>query len=442
MDDTYIPQFVFTPMLERKKEEKGQFRYVYQREKIVEEAAGLKEILHQFPQNDGIVVAWFVADDTLTYQHAYNLTNKLEDLLEEMLDDWEVDVQFVPGNPATSVEEFVIDVEAIIHKLSLKYPLEMFAHIANYGHPALSQAIFLEGIRQFENRYCSVYWEEGELYIMPTTIRQRTDSWGKQFREFILDHDYQAALEIISDIEQTETVKGIKALLHMMVDRFNFSFREALNHLEEAKEYLGADGEDLPIILKDTRKCLEPLLSPEERVQDLARIQELFRQIDVFMEIDDTSSFLVRFYRVREAILFYLLNHLRTNADEPSERIERKGSIYNIFDQLEEKYMNWEIDGHYGAYFYIKSVNVAHALEVRNKSFLGHSRNKVDRDRLWKSYFGTKHTSVEKAKQRFMMDTAIMLRDLGVLEDENIPKLNRYLLELVSRIEEGAAVHA
>lgn len=34
MDDTYLPQFVFTPMLVRKKGEKGQFRYVYHREKL------------------------------------------------------------------------------------------------------------------------------------------------------------------------------------------------------------------------------------------------------------------------------------------------------------------------------------------------------------------------------------------------------------------------
>lgn len=55
----------------------------------------------------------------------------------------------------------------------------MLANIADYGHPAIAEAISLEGIQQFENRYGSVYWEVKELHIMLSTIRQRTDTGGQ-----------------------------------------------------------------------------------------------------------------------------------------------------------------------------------------------------------------------------------------------------------------------
>lgn len=64
----------------------------------------------------------------------------------------------------------------------------------------------------------------------------------------MLDHDYQAHWSLSLTLNRRRD-KGIKALLNMMVDRFNFSFREALDHLEESREYLGTDGEYLLIIL-------------------------------------------------------------------------------------------------------------------------------------------------------------------------------------------------
>jgi hypothetical protein len=109
---------------------------------------------------------------------------------------------------------------------------------------------------------------------------------------------------------------------------------------------------------------------------------------------------------------------------------------------LEEKYDNWEIDGYYGAYFYLKSANVAGALNVRNNSFIGHSRNKVDKEELWHSYFGTSKTTFNKAKRRFIMDTALMFRDLGVELDENIMSINRFLLQLSRKmILKGKVFH-
>ncbi|GGA92054.1 hypothetical protein [Ornithinibacillus halotolerans] len=434
MASTYIPQYLFSGLIRRVHTLEGKEMppfYQFNRDDIVMEAKGLDQLLTQFPQDEGTVVVWFVMEESIPKKHTYSLLSELDSLLSDVIDSekWELIIQLIPGQTPYKGTEMLMEAERLVHQLAVKYPFDIFAQIVGFGHPIPFQTLFLEGVRQFENRYASVYWENNQVEILHTTIKQTMDSWMAEFRNFIIDHDYQAALEIITDIEQTKVVQGIKCLLQMMVDRFNFSFDLALAHVKEAKSHLPNHD-----VMNTTEAILMRLLSQNQAEQDLARIQELFRQIDVFIEIDDMPSFLVRFYRVREAILYYLFQHGRTSNDSSGHKNITKGHFLEKLAKLDEQYLSGEVDGNYGAYFYIKSANVTNTLEARNKSFLGHSRKQVNTSGVWKSYNGMK-SSPYQAKLRFTIDSKIMMRDLGIEEDENIPQINKYLLQVSSQME-------
>jgi hypothetical protein len=395
----------------------------------------LSEIVERLTQKSGTIIAWFLVDQRFNKQELVSLEKQLERFIEKRLgDEWNVEAIFISLDAhSLHFEELQDEVERHVHKLCVRYPFEYFAQLVNFGNSTVYQALFLEGIRQFEDRYASIYWDENEVHVEYTMMQPHTETWSKQFRDFIIDHDYQAAFEMLKELDETDDVKALGFLLQMMMDRLNFAFEDALIHLEEAMKLLGNES-----VLVETKEKLSVLLSKETKTRDLARIVELYRHIDMYLDMDDFVSFLVRFYRAREAILFYLLQHAQTIPHEV--KLQKKSTIYEVFDELEEKYDNWEIDGYYGAYFYLKSTNVAGALNVRNNSFIGHSRNKVDKEELWHSYFGTSRTTFNKAKRRFIMDTALMFRDLGVELDENIMSINRFLLKLSRKLVERKSI--
>jgi hypothetical protein len=269
----------------------------------------LSEIVERLTQKSGTIIAWFLVDQRFNKQELVSLEKQLERFIEKRLgDEWNVEAIFISLDAhSLHFEELQDEVERHVHKLCVRYPFEYFAQLVNFGNSTVYQALFLEGIRQFEARYASIYWDENEVHVEYTMMQPHTETWSKQFRDFIIDHDYQAAFEMLKELDETDDVKALGFLLQMMMDRLNFAFEDALIHLEEAMKLLGNES-----VLVETKEKLSVLLSKETKTRDLARIVELYRHIDMYLDMDDFVSFLVRFYRAREAILFYLLQHAQT----------------------------------------------------------------------------------------------------------------------------------
>lgn len=423
MKKTLIPQLLI-PRIIRRDDMHKELSMIID-EKIIET---LVRIVAEIPQDEGLIVIWLLIEQNFQKHEIISFEQKFESWIEMHVGgNWDVEAIPIIANDELDMERIEGDIGRLVHKLHVRYPSSYFAQIPFPSYPVVYQALFLEGVRQFQERYATIYIDVDHVHVEYTTLAVPSGTWTKQFREFIMDHDYEAALEMIKDTDETEETTVIKSLLQMMVDRLNFAFVDSIAHLNTALRYMPDEA-----ILLETKRNLELLLDNNIKTRDLARIVELYRHIDMYLDVDDVVSLLVRFYRVREAILFYLLQHAQTVSYV--EKIKNRSTIYEVFDELEEKYANGEINTYYGVYFYLKSANVAGALNVRNRSFIGHSRNKVDVDNLWSSYFGTSRTTHIKAKRRFMMDTLIMLRDLGATLDENIMDINRLLLRLSRKI--------
>ncbi|KIQ94515.1 hypothetical protein LH47_01393 [Anoxybacillus thermarum] len=423
MEKKLLPQILMPGTIKKSDVNEQSFNIINE-----ENIKKISRIVKKLPQDDGTIVVWLLVDPSFQKYELTSLQQKIELWLEKKLgDEWDVEAMTIVVDHEWDIEKLEDDIERLVHKLCVQYPFSYFAQIPTFGDPIVYQILFLEGVRQFTKRYATIYFDGENVHVEHTVLAIHSETWMKQFRDFIIDHDYEAALEMMKDIEETEETIALKSLLHMMIDRLNFAFEDSLAHLKIAMMYLSDED-----VLLETKKNLELLLDKNMKKRDLARIVELYRHIDMYLDMDDVISLLIRFYRVREAILFYLLQHAQTIPY--TVEFAKKSTIYEVFDELEEKYSNWEIDGYYGAYFYLKSANVAGALNVRNHSFIGHSRNKVDVKTLWNSYFGTSRTTYTKAKRRFIMDTMIMLRDLGVMPDENIMDINRLLLQLSRKI--------
>jgi hypothetical protein len=428
-EQVVIPHVLLSGMVKKAGDVSHSLELVMNDEHYLRQLMQLSSILRHVSRKDKrTLIAFFLLDDRFYKYERVALEKKLEDWMEAKIKGkWQVEVHFLPvsyGN--IDLDKCRVEVERLIHKLCVRFPFEQFGQIVGFGDPSLFSLIFLEGVRQFADRYVSIYWTEKEVHMEPTATDPPLETWSKQFRDFIIEHDYQAALEMLQDLEETKEKETMAHLLQMMVDRLNFAIEDTLFHLEKALELLGAEG-----ILVETKEKLLPLLSPDLKTRDLARIVELYRHLDMYVDMGDTVAFLIRFYRAREAILYYLLQHAQTVPGKVT--VEKKSTIYEVIELLEEKYDQWEVDGYYGAYFYLKSLNVAGALQVRNRSFIGHARRGVDQKELWHAYYGTANTTLEKAKRRFIMDTSLLFRDLGVELDENITDLNRFLLQLTSQ---------
>jgi hypothetical protein len=422
-----IPQILFSGVIKKAKSIKNKdSNWEIPLDTLLEQVKKLSPILSRLKQKDRAIFTWFLVDDSIDKRGMLKIERQLEALIEEYIDDWEVEAVLIPTSEHATYEDIRLEVDILIHKLFKRFPFEHFTQIVGFGDVVPFQAIFLEGLQQFGDRYASLYYENNELHITHTKSEPNIRNWKREFRVFIMDHDYQTALELLRDVEQTKEVLGVKYLLQMMIDRFNFAFEDAFKHLLQAREMISHP------LLEETSDKLSLLLSQDNKTRDINRIVELYRQLDVYIDIDDTTSFLIRFYRAREAILYYLLHHAQVVPSPVQSK--KKSTIYQVVDELEQKYDNWEIDGMYGAYFYLKSQNVAQTLNVRNKSFIGHSRKGIDKKQLWHSYFGTSHATMERAKKRFFMDTSLLFRDLGNPLDENIMDINRLLIQLVSTI--------
>lgn len=425
-----MPQILFSGIIKRLHNEYQNGRttnFNIPIELLKEQFEKVPPILTQLQQKDGTIFCWFQVEDSIKKQEMIKIERQLESLLEEYFsEEWDVEAVLIPTSNQASFEKIRFQVDSIIHKIFKRFPFENFTQIVGFGDIIPYQAIFMEAISQFGNRYSSLYYENNEILLSHTETEPNMKSWTKEFRDLIMDHDYQTALELLSELNQTQEVAGIKYLLQMMIDRFNFAFEDALGHLAQAKGIINHP------LLDETSTKLSLILSEDNKTRDMNRIIELYRQLDVYLDLDDTTSFLIRFYRAREAVLFYLLHHAQT--EQTQVHIGKKSNIYQVIEELEQKYDNWEIDGYYGTYFYLKSQNVARTLNVRNQSFIGHARSGIDKKELWHSYFGTSKTTIEKAKKRFMMDTTLLFRDLGILLDENIIDINQLLLQLVSDI--------
>lgn len=429
MAELVLPHVLLSGTVEKKQDVARSLESVMNDEGYLQQLKQLSWILQHVPRKSRRRVVVFLLLDNRFYKYErVALEKKLEEWMETKIKGrWRVEVHFIPVSLRhIDIKKCQVEVERLIHKLCVRFPFEQLGQIVGFGDPSVFSLIFLEGVRQFADRYVSIYWTDKEVHMESTSIDPPPKTWFKQFRDFIIEHDYQAALEMLQDLEETKEKETLAHLLQMMVDRLNFAIEDALFHLEEAMKWLGSEE-----ILVETKQKLLPLLSHDVKTRDLARIVELYRHLDMYVDMDDTVAFLIRFYRAREAILYYLLQHAQTVPGEVP--MEKKSTIYEVIEWLEEKYDQWEVDGYYGAYFYLKSLNVAGALQVRNRSFIGHARRGVDRKELWHAYYGTANTTIEKAKRRFIMDTSLLFRDLGVELDENITDLNRFLLQLTSQ---------
>lgn len=254
------------------------------------------------------------------------------------------------------------------------------------------------------------------------------------FQHFIHDYNYGAALKLLDGLESNRQTRFIKLLLEVQQLRENFSFEKAHEKLIEAKRIFKSSN----LCLLQTEIILNHLVGLQgEQKKELEQIQELYRHIKALLLKEDFPSFLTRFYRAREAVLNYIVKY---GPEKDAEVGLRKTStIYQFIDEVEDLYEKEVINRYFGVYFYIKSSNVANALSVRNKSYIGHNRKPISKNSIFQEYYGTKNTKIPQATERFLGDTRIMLRDLGGALDDNLEEMNTYLIELiVNAAREGA----
>ena len=438
-ETTLIPQFLFDVLVRQVHDLNGKAKAPYwqiQTEVLQTQVNKMKKVLTLLPQEKGTIIVWVMLEDTITYKNVQSIQTNLEHQLERLVKgEWDILVELIPVREPYIVEEISANIEMLIHRLSVQFPFETFGQIVGFGHPVVSQALFLESVNHFGERYHSIYFDDKEIISVPTFMSDHKQSVTNHLKNFILEYDYIGASDLAKDLKDKMDIQSIEMLIQMMRHRMNFSFEEALTLLKEVENNIGDRD-----VLSQTKVHLMNLISNRKQKRDLARIDELFRQINSYLEIDDLPSFLVRFYRVREAVLFYLLEHAQTEPS-PVKHVKRT-SIYQVFEELEEKYDCWEIDGYYGTYFWLKSSNVAKVLEERNKSFIGHTRNGIDKNQLWHSYYGSTHTTIEKSKRRFKMDTSLMLRELGIKEENTFERINKLIIELITKAEKKGAVVA
>lgn len=429
-ESAIIPQFLFEGSIRQVHDLKGRDRAPYWQVQsdFEDQVREMINILQLLPKAGDVAIVWIPIEENIKWKHIKGIQTKLEHQIERLLKKTcDVIVELIPAQEPYTVEETAASLEMMIHRLSIQYPFETFGHVIGLGHPVISQALFLEGINYFGERYSSIFFDNDETVLVPTNVHSLPHSWMNHFKNFVMEYDYIGANELIKDLEPNPKVEIVQKLVQVMIHRMNFSFESCLKLLESLKEEIGE--RDLYML---TRSHFVNLLSRNKQNRDLARVDELFRQINCYLEVDDVTSFLVRFYRAREAVLFYLLEYAQT---EPSPvRKKKNSSIYEVFEKLEEKYDCWEIDGYYGTYFWLRSSNVAKVLEERNKSFIGHSRSGINIERLWHSYYGVS-TTVEKAKRRFKMDTSLMLRELGIKDDDTFDRMNKLIIDLMTIAE-------
>ncbi|WP_043932704.1 hypothetical protein [Bacillus sp. EB01] len=389
------------------------------------------ECLSLLNQKSGTIVVWQEIDSRFSQFEMYQIQQELEKLIHPFFpDEWEVEA-VTPRAGINGTDPS--DVSRIVHTISKRYPFEIVAQLPGIGHGKLYDLVFREGIRQSENRYAAVFFANGEAVVEKAEIVPLASDWLGEFQSFIMDHDYMAAYELLDELEDSVEKQAAASLLRLMIHRMNFDFEDARIALDEARSIAGETE-----LFIETDVILKNLLSKDAAIRDLARIMELYRHLEMYLDLDDMVSFLIRFYRAREAILLYLIEHKQIEG--LGFKKETYSSIYQLIEKIEEMYDKREINSHFGAYFYLKSLNVAKLLQGRNQSFIGHGRSGIDNDVAWQSYFGTSRTTLSRAKKRFLMDSNIMLREFGLEMDNNVEKINLALLQLSEKLTGKGAV--
>ncbi|MEY4480312.1 MAG: hypothetical protein RLZZ267_990 [Bacillota bacterium] len=249
------------------------------------------------------------------------------------------------------------------------------------------------------------------------------------FSQFLSNYNYKAARSLLEDRKQPLWL-ALTHLIDMQQSRLAFDFKDAYAYWTEAKKQLSTDlsldpsflhAETLFAALTDTRDTAK---------HELALIVELFRQLEIYLEVEDTVSFLIRFYRAREAVLSYIAKHYGI------ERT-RTGSIHELFKRLEVSFENEQATNYIGAYLFWKSKNVSDTMNIRNRSFIGHGRQGFSEAKVWEEYSGYAMQTVAVSKRRFIRDGSLMLRDLGVQRDDWFPQMNAFILKVAAQAFEA-----
>jgi hypothetical protein len=252
------------------------------------------------------------------------------------------------------------------------------------------------------------------------------------FSQFLGNYNYKAAGSLIEDRTQPLWL-ALSHLIDMQQSRLAFDFEDAMHNWKQAKQYVTADLALDPSFLH-AEKVFEVLIDTSQTVQhELALIVELFRQLEVYLEVEDTVSFLIRFYRAREAVLSYI-------AKQYGIARTRTGSIHDLFVRLEEAFEHSENTRYIGAYLFWKSKNVSDTMNIRNRSFIGHGRQGFSESKVWEEYSGYAMQTVAVSKRRFVRDGTLMLRDLGVQRDTYFEQMNDFILKVAATAFEAGTM--
>jgi|GEM_PF-2532218 len=383
----------------------------------------------QDAQEPPLLYLWYCiqVDSEREAQYWQEVRRKVQSVVSQTFAGVQLRVLVVPYI-STSLEDLTAAFAPYIHKISVIHPLDRLGQVVGTGDPAVAHAFFIEAIKQWEDRYVSLYPDDFAYTAVDTPALFVEKSWHSVFRQLVLNYDYRDALQALNERirlqGEEEELTLVKHALKMLVDRLNFAFRQASVHLKPL--------EAIPHpLIAQTKEILNRLLLAEgNRDGDLERIAELYRHLDLYLEMDQLHSFFIRFYRAREAVLQFIY---RYGGDAVREAPTSLHVIHQLIEQIEEDYAKEELYRYVAAYFYAKSKNVTDTLQLRNVSIVGHGRRGFRDKSVWEKYTGYGGHPMYKSKLKFERDSALVLRDLGTDSDEHFSEWNQWILTQVSK---------
>lgn len=400
---------------------------------IVQSIKKLEDVTLKYQEKVKKIFVWVRLHHPFSIRQQLEFEERWESYIREKTQK-EVELISIVRKKENVFDDELIEVDRAMHRICIQEPFGEIVLFSQLEQPELQQAVLIEGVKTFSNQFCLIMQDEttGELVYQQFYDSPYKKSWLQLFQHLIHDYNYAGALKLIEGLERNQKTEFIKLLLEVQHLRENFNFEEAYEKFQEARRVHRSSN----LKLLQTEIILQHLNGERgEQKKDLEQIQELYRHIKALLLKEDYPSFLTRFYRAREAVLNYIVKY---GADEEIN-ISKSATIYQFIDEVEDLYEKGKINRYFGVYFYIKSSNVANALQVRNKSFIGHNRKPISKNAIFQEYYGTKNIKIPQATERFFGDTRIMLRDLGGSLDDNLEIMNTYLIELiVSAAREGA----
>ncbi len=141
-------------------------------------------------------------------------------------------------------------------------------------------------------------------------------------------------------------------------------------------------------------------------------LEELVHQMTMNLRGDDLGAFLTRFYRFREVLMRYLLQQFPV---PDNDELWTYGRAPQMLMQIGKLLMSSEKKEHLGAYFYLKSQQVAQTIDLRNHSILGHGRVGFSHKGLWSRYEGYARAggTDQEHIEHFSSDLHLVMADLG-----------------------------